>query len=451
VLRAPRAGGAPRVFHYPALDSLAWSAGRVPAIERVLGFDPDDGAIAVVDTGGRPHRIDLRASEIRLASRDKLSSLVSVNGSDIFAITDKGNIERLNPTGDWEFTPPSPARWVFPQPNGRVVIAGSQGSETHLWLIRPTDDDILASAILPPVTRGFRTRIGDRLYFTVDSGLIGVLTRDLSPVKSVRLGSAPIAVAPTPSGDRLYAALTGRNEIAVIDRYTESVSGTVDLPGPATDLRMDPLGQYLLAKGPAGTAWVVSIATNRVAGNVTTSWRADLPAFAPDGGIATVRGGDVVFVDARDLRETRAVSGGAADFWYFFAWNGFRPRLADLDRPVTFDTPVAAGVDSTVLQGDSISEPIVREPGAPVAEPPQSVTPTSRVYMVSFAAVLSEARASEVAAGISVNGVRPRVAAAPSGGTTIYRVILGPYSTREEADRVGRDSKRQFWVYEESR
>jgi hypothetical protein len=28
--------------------------------------------------------------------------------------------------------------------------------------------------------------------------------------------------------------------------------------------------------------------------------------------------------------------------------------------------------------------------------------------------------------------------------------VLGPYSTREEADRVGRDSKRQYWIYEES-
>ena len=33
----------------------------------------------------------------------------------------------------------------------------------------------------------------------------------------------------------------------------------------------------------------------------------------------------------------------------------------------------------------------------------------------------------------------------------IYRVILGPYSSREEAERIGRDSRRPFWIYEESR
>jgi cell division protein FtsN len=71
--------------------------------------------------------------------------------------------------------------------------------------------------------------------------------------------------------------------------------------------------------------------------------------------------------------------------------------------------------------------------------------------MVSFAAVLSEARANEVAAGISVNGVRPRVSSTASGGTTIYRVVLGPYATRDEADRVGKESRRQYWVFEVER
>jgi cell division protein FtsN len=70
--------------------------------------------------------------------------------------------------------------------------------------------------------------------------------------------------------------------------------------------------------------------------------------------------------------------------------------------------------------------------------------------MVSFAAVLSEQKAAEVASGLSINGVRPRVVSAPSGASTIYRVVLGPYGSREEAERVGRDSRRQYWVYEES-
>ena len=452
VIRLPEGGGTARVYQYPALDSVLWTAPRAPDPQRVLGFDPEDGSIAVVDKQGRPHRLDLRATEVRLASRDKLQSLSSANGSDLFGITDAGKITRLNPTGDWSFEPPSPASLVFPQPNGLVVIAGNQGPETHLWLIRPTDDDIIANAVLPNVTRGIRTRVGDRLYFTVDSGLIGVITRDLTPVKSVRLASAPRSVVPTPSGDRLYAALSGRNEIAVIDRYSESVARVVELPGPSTELRMDPLGQYLIARGNAGEAWVIPIATNTVAGTIRTDWRNDLPAFGPGSSIATARANDVVFVDPATLRDTRTVNGGGRDYWYFFAWNGFRPRLADLDNPVTFDTPVTVTQppDSLILGGDSVREPTPRDIYPSIVDRPAPASPATRGYMVSFAAVLSEARANEVAAGIAVNGVRPRVAVTSSGATTIYRVVLGPYATRDEADRVGRESRRQYWVYEEA-
>ncbi len=439
------------MYGYPAVDSILWSVQGAPAVERVLGFDPDDGAVSVIDDAGQPRRIDFRATEVRLASRAKLSALSSANGSDIFGITDKGDVTRLNPTGDWAFVPPSPARLVFPQPNGALVIAGNQGAETHLWLIRPTDDDILATRALPVVSRGIRTRVGDRIYFAVDSGLIGVLTRDLSPVKSVRLPAAPRSVVPTPSGDRLYAAISGRSKIAVIDRYTEELSGTVDLPGEAEELRMDPLGQHVIARGRGDSAWVIAIGTNRVTGAIRTEWRNDLPAFAPDGSIVTARGNDVVLVNAGDLRDARTIQGGGRDFWYFLAWNGFRPRLAELDRPVTFDSAPIPLPDSLRLQGDSVQLPTVRDALPSVVEPPARNEPTPRGYMVSFAAVLSEQKANEAAAGISVNGVRPRVAASPSGSSTIYRVVLGPYSTRDEADRVGRESGRQFWVYEAAR
>jgi cell division septation protein DedD len=84
-----------------------------------------------------------------------------------------------------------------------------------------------------------------------------------------------------------------------------------------------------------------------------------------------------------------------------------------------------------------------------MVEPPPGIAPRERVYMVSFAAVLTEQKANETAQGINVNGTRPRVVAAQSGSTTIYRVVLGPYASREEADKVGKESGRAFWIYED--
>ena len=429
-----------------------------PPVDHILGFDPDGGAIAFVDDKGLPRRLDLRASEVRVASRDKLSAITSADGTEIYGVDAKGLVQRLTPSGDWTFKPPSPARWVFPQPNGSAVVAGNEGSHTKLWLIRPTDDQIIQTASLPLVLRGVRTQIGDRLYFTVDSGLIGVKTRDLSPLKSIRLKSNVIAIVPTPSGDRLYVALRGSRLLTVIDRYSESVEGTVSLPGDASDLRMDPLGQGILVRPASGgdSAWVVGVGDERVQGTIETAWRDDLPAYAPGSAIATVRGSDVTMVNAVNLHDMQTIKGGAADFWYFIAWNGFHPRAADLDRPVSFGPPdSAAKVDSGTVKNDSVK---AGAPGLPIRDasptvivPPGALTtPHQSGYIVSFAAVLTPQKANDVAAGITIDGAHPRVSATQSGTTTIYRVVVGPYATREEAERVGRDSKIQYWVYEGS-
>jgi cell division protein FtsN len=118
-----------------------------------------------------------------------------------------------------------------------------------------------------------------------------------------------------------------------------------------------------------------------------------------------------------------------------------------------FDTAsTAPGADSAagIVHNDSMPSPPLRDAAPTMVEPPRPPA-AARGYIVSFAAVLTEQKANETAATIAVNGVRPRVITGQSGSTTIYRVILGPYSSREEAERIGRDSRRPFWIYEESR
>jgi cell division septation protein DedD len=82
------------------------------------------------------------------------------------------------------------------------------------------------------------------------------------------------------------------------------------------------------------------------------------------------------------------------------------------------------------------------------ATPAIAVDTAPRGFVVSFAALLSEQRARELASQIRVRGQSARVAATQREGTTIYRVLLGPYPSREEADRVGRESGQTYWVYE---
>ena len=454
VLRIPRSGGTARAYLYPRLDSVVWAAAGAPAIARVLAFDPDAGLIALVDAKGHPRRVDLRLGEIRFASRAPLTSIVSSNGSDIYGVSAGGSVIRMTPTGDWKFDPPSPAKWVFPEAGGLLVIAATHPASTKLWSIRAPDDRILDSSSLPALNRGIRTQAGDRLYLAVDGGLASVATRDLSRLTDVRFEQSIVAVSPTPSGDRLYVAVRGSNRISVVNRYSQSIVGSIDLPEPVSELRMDPLGQQILARPAAagGSAWVIAIGSSRPAGSIITAWTEDLPAFAPSSTIATSRGKDVVFVNANTLEDVKTIANGAIDFWYFFSWNGFRPRSANLDQPVTFgknDTVIVQDSPGIVPADSGIPSPPIRDTLPSMIVPPAAYPQPARPrYMVSFAAVLTELRAKEVAGAIEVNGIRPHIVLSQTGTTTLYRVVLGPYGSREEAERIGRDSGRQHWVYE---
>jgi cell division septation protein DedD len=455
-LRIPRAGGTARAYLFPRLDSVAWSAGGAPAVGRVLSFDPEAGLIAFTDAKGQPKRLDLRLGEVRSASKAVLSGVTSVNGTDIYGITSAGAVARMTPSGDWSFTPPRPAQILYPVNDGTLVIANQAGTSLRLWHIRPPDEEILDSAGIDDVTRGPRVQAGDRLYVSSPNGLQGVTIRGLKQLKRIRTAGEVAAMAPTPSGDRVFVAMTGSAEIKVIDRYSEAVAGSIKLPAPASQLRIDPLGQSLLAKPAAGgdSAWLVAIGTGNVTGTVATEWTNDLPAFAREGSIATLRGSDVVFVNASSLAPTRTIRGGAKDYWYFFSWNGFRPRAANLDQPVTFGTGDSAPPTDTMIRPSPDSTP--RNPpmrdASPTMVPPMVLPPPAAKagtgFVVSFAALLSEQSARQTAAEIQVDGMKPRIVQTQSGGTPIFRVILGPYSTREEAERIGRESKRQYWIYE---
>ena len=428
---------------------MVWTIDEAPALDRVLAFDPNGGTVAYVDTKGFPGRIDLRETDVGKASKAKLTSLSSANGTDIYGINPKGEIVRLNPSGgDWHFKPPVPARSVFAQPTGELIVSANKGAQTLVWKVRPPDDVIQDSTVLPLSGRAVSTQMGDRVYFAVDSGLVGVKVKDLSPLGAIELNSRVRALAPTPSGDRIYVATASDSGVAVIDRYSGSVQTGLTLPAPPADLRMDPLGRYLIARFPkADSAWIVTIGTNHLIGAVQTRWAVDLPAITPDGELATLGEKDVSLLDPEKLSLKSTVAGGAKDFWYFFTWDGFRPRAQGLDQPVTFPGEVTySGTASSTASSTPVT-PVPADSAPPVQQPaPQA----SSGFTVQFGALLDEVKAQLLASTISVGGTTAHVVASTAAGSPIFRVVMGPYATRDEAVKVGRASKREYWVYEGS-
>jgi len=469
ILRIPRSGGAVRAYRYPELDSVVWtSSSDAAAPGHILAFDDNAGSIAYVDRNGVPGRVDLRSGIVTVASRTKLTSLESADGWAIYGIAANGNVTRLTPTGDWSYTPPKRARLVLPQNDGTLLVLTDAGATIGVLRVRPPDEDVTDSAAVPDAPRILHAQAGDRVYFGIDSSLIALRGASLQATPPLQLQDGVRAVVPTPSGDRLFVAMDSSRSLAIVDRYRDQVEQSIELPGTVSALRMDPLGRYVLARAAKGdSAWVVAVGTARVIGSVATEWRDDLPMVAPDGALMLAADKDVHIVDGETLRQRAVVTGGANDFWHVIVWNGFRPRSGDLDQTVSAADSDSVSVPADSSDSSAVAEPVRPAPGDTAGRPPRAAIPRpapprlpvdtqaaeparSRGWTVSFAAYVSEASARQRAASISVGGQTARVVSGtnPGTNTTVYRVILGPFPTRADAERVGRESRESFWVYE---
>jgi len=206
---------------------------------------------------------------------------------------------------------------------------------------------------------------------------------------------------------------------------------------------------------------VVGVGTDRVRGVVRSTWRSDLPAVAPNGMLALATSTDVVFVTADSLRPKRTVNGGAKDLWRFLAWNGFRPRAAGLDEPVTFPEDTIVPHDSTRTFTPSAEDSAraadsarrvaaaakAAAPPAPAA-PPKDTLPRAPEFTVQFAALRTDSAARQVMKAIHVTGAAPHVVPSSHEGVVTYRVVVGPFATRDEAERIARSAGMSYWIYE---
>jgi len=456
LVRLPRAGGAARAYRW-ATDSVLWTSSQpVPAAERLLAFDDEQGTLAFVDAKGIPGRLELRLGFATPAAPAGLRSLVSADGWAVFGITAKREVQRLTPSGNWSYGSALTPRMLLPQPDGSLVLLNDIGTRSVLRRLHPPEARITDTAWVPKVTFAVPTPLGDRIYFATDSGLAGVRVRDLARTRTVALPGPAVAAAATPSGDRIFVALAGEPTIAVIDRYEEKVVRTINIGAPAAALRMDPDGRYVLAERDGqDSAAVISVADSRVVRVIATKWRADVPLVAPDGAILALDSTDAVDVDPVTGKVRRRYVDGAADLWALIRWNGFRPRAKGLDVPVNFDADSTdstrtAAPDSAVAPAPGATPATPPAPAPARDEPPADAAKRGAVWTLSFAAMLDEQRAKLLSASIHVDGKPVRVAKGTRDGVSIWRIVYGPFPTREEAERAGRRTGLPYWVYEDA-
>jgi hypothetical protein len=388
----------------------------------VVGFDQDQALAYAVDSAGGLQALDLRTGTPRLLTSGVSGVTLGPEGT-LWVVDRKDSVVRIRNRLAKSTNASLPGRPTALYGTGdRHLIAIEGGDTARAFLV--TGAEAGGSAELPS-THTAASPWGDLVAATAPTGVYLWAPRGGAPIRRVRVSGTPTSVRFSASGHRIYVGREAE-DLAVIDRYAGERIDDIRIPGAAAGLRVAPYGGWLLARPDSGdTVWVVNLGTGEYAGAVASSWATDLPTVLGDATLLVREGPDLV---ARDLShpefpETGRLKGGAADLYLPMPW---------------------------VARGNMPKPPPPRPEAAQLAdgEPDSPETPAqgpSTVYL-QVSRSQNPAWAQALAAEIRSEGF-PALVFSPQTEEEAYRVVVGPYPSREAAESAGRSLGRPSFIY----
>ena len=414
-IRLPAKGGTPQLYRLPRLTPVdGILKGKLPPVQRVVGLDPESEYLFVTTAKHELLALDLGSGRVDTVAVAVAQAALGPDGT-LYAVDTLRHVISLSRR----------TRFAWPQPLAAVPRDLFGATDQHLVGVIPQDRLLVAAADQPATVRPIAaggdvaaSRWGDLVAVASDSGVTFYDPLGRRDPGFIKLADAPRALAFSPSGHRIYVARRNVPGLAVVDRYDRKELDGVALPGPVAALRLDPLGRWLLARPAVGdSAWIVDLPIKRHTGIVPTEWQADLPAISPDGMLIYRHGKDVLAVRPDSLTDIGKVANGAADLWVLTTW---------LPRGVPASPVAASGGGASDTSGTGGAE------GPMYVQVSTSQNPEWSGHLAD-----DLARA----------GLPARVLP-PQHTDEGYRVVLGPYATREQAEATGRRLGRPFWIYQ---
>ncbi len=438
----PRGGGIARLLRTDSLTDIDWRTSGVPPIARALGTDREEKMVYVVDTLGRLIGIDLRAQRWRPYLQAARQLTGTADGTIL------GLDSALHPL---RFAARALTVYRGSVERGAVQLLGAPGTQivavsTSSRMAQVLDEDGEARRVKLPVGELTGTWSGDLFAVTTDSGIVfGEPSGKKEAPEFVSLRGNPTVSVFSPSGHRLYVARR-KHDIVELDRFSHDNIRTLTLPGTATALRMDRTGRWLLARPTKGdSVWLVDLVRSEVVTTLRTRWADDLPLVAGGRSLIARDGKDVIALDLTSAApvERSRLAGAASDLFLAVPWAPGAPPPEVAAAPL----PVAAAGDSAIRTTDSLPA-LPPAPAQPAATAPIPTAPTgsaaSSVYL-QVASSQNQDWANAFAQQLKDGGF-PAKLLNPKAAGDPYRVVIGPYATRDEADAVGRRLGRPYFL-----
>jgi hypothetical protein len=407
---ATQRGADARLYNLPGLEEVSWRFDTPGLVaDRVLGFADDDDLVYVLTRAGTVAALDLNSGHARILDSSVVRAAATTEGRVVLIRAD-GTIaslegRRATPLGHLPKGATAAGLWGATGDGALVALKDTGGRAIRA---------VAGGALAPPhrVPNGSLAvgPWGDLAAVATDSGLVVIDLERGTANRRVRVEGAPTAIAFSASGHRIFVA-TAKPALVIVDRFELRALDDIPLPAPVTALRAEPFGHYLFGQTANGLIAISESdhAVRRMAG----TWAPDLPAAAPDGTILVRQGTDVVALGARDLALRGRVRDASRDQWLVAEWDPRRPALQ-----------LAAGAS----------------PGA------ATTTSTDQDIFVQVSSTSNPQWAEDLARDLRLAGMKASVLP-PQLQDEMYRVVIGPYGSRDEAEAIGRKLGMPYWIF----
>ncbi len=424
LLRFPSEGGPVEAYDPDSLNRPTWTTSKpVPPVRKVLGVNLDERLAWAVDSKNNLIAVDLESRGVRQQLKGVTFAAMGPDGS--LYLADDGHrvvhFVRRNPVSFQDPLPAAPLAFFGSQNDQLVAVTGGKTPQ----LITANAERGL-HAVDVPAGGVSATYWGDLVAVAADTAVVLYETGGRRNVTSIRARRNAREAAFSPSGHRLYV-VEDDDAVVVYDRFSLSELARIKLPGVPRAIRLDASGRWMLARAAdADSVWIVDLATHRLAASAPGSWAADLPLMAGASTLVVRLGDDVATYDLRQAPPAPrgVLKGAGSDLWATAAWVS-RERLP---------AAVAAAESATVAQDKAMVADSIIAP----------VTDSTEIYLqVSLSQ--NPIWAAQLADTLKAHGF-PASVLKPEQAEEGYRVVIGPYSSRDQAEETGKKLDRSYFV-----